>query len=138
MARKSAGGKYLDAIFATIDFLPTFSSLAGYEIPTDRHIDGVDQLDLLLGKTDSGRDHFYFNRAGVRRGRWKYLRASAHFYGYAIEPNREKVEELYDLKMDIGETKNVALQYPKLLAELRELTQSIEGSDAGESEPGIQ
>ena len=131
-------GNTSDAIFATIDFLPTFSSLAGYEIPTDRHIDGVDQLDLLLGKTESGRDHFYFNRAGVRRGRWKYLRASAHFYGYAIEPNREKVEELYDLKMDIGETKNVALQYPKLLAELRELTQSIEGSDAGESEPGIQ
>ncbi|MEC7678694.1 MAG: sulfatase-like hydrolase/transferase [Planctomycetota bacterium] len=135
---KVPAGHTSDAIFATIDFLPTFSSLAGYEIPTDRHIDGVDQLDLLLGKTDSGRDHFYFNRAGVRRGRWKYLRASAHFYGYAIEPDREQVEELYDLKMDIGETKNVALQYPKLLAELRELTQSIEGSDAGESEPGIQ
>ena len=54
-------GRVSDAIFSTLDFLPTFATLAGYEAPTDRIIDGVDQTDLLLGKSESGaREDFYY------------------------------------------------------------------------------
>jgi len=134
---KVPAGRTSDAIFATIDFLPTFSSIAGYNVPADRKIDGIDQIELLLGSSDIGRDHFYFNRAGVRRGQWKYIKADAHFYGYAIEDDRQRTEELYDLSADIGERKNLANLYPDIVTELRELTRSIEGDDATEPEPGI-
>ena len=40
-----------DAIFATIDFLPTFANLCGFEVPKDCRIDGIDQTKLLLGMT---------------------------------------------------------------------------------------
>ncbi len=118
-----------DAIFATIDFMPTFANLAGFEVPDDRRIDGIDQTNLLLGKRDSGRDHFYFSGAGVRMGKWKYLKPNANFAGYATENDRKKVDELYDLESDIGERTNLAAKYPQKTAELRALMLNIEAKD---------
>ena len=106
-------GRTSDAIFATIDFLPTFANLAGFEVPADRRIDGIDQTDLLLGERETGRDHFYFNGAGVRQGKWKYLKADAKFHGYAVEDDREEVDELYNLEADLGERTNLAARIPK-------------------------
>ena len=111
-----------DSVWATIDFLPTFANLAGFKVPTDRPIDGIDQTNLLLGKTEKGRDSFYFDNAGVRMGKWKYLRPKAHFYGYAVEANREQVDELYDLDADIGEQKNLASKHPDIVARLKKET----------------
>ena len=116
-----------DAIFATIDFMPTFAALAGFQIPKDRHIDGIDQTALLLGQRQVGRDHFYFDRAGIRQGKWKYLKANAHFYGYAIENDRQPAEELYDLEADLGEQTNLADMHPEKVSQLRALMKSIEG-----------
>lgn len=126
---KVPAGRVSDAIFATIDFMPTFAAMGGFELPADRRLDGIDQTDLLVGKRETGRDHFYFQAAGVRQGKWKYLKAQAHFYGYAIEDDRKKVEELYDLEADLGERTNLAEQFPKKVSELRALMQSIEGGD---------
>ena len=123
---KIPAGNVSDAIFATIDLMPTFANLCGFKMPDDRYIDGIDQTDLLLGKRKTGRDHFYFNHAGIRQGKWKYLKANAHFHGYAIEDKRKKIEELYDLENDLGETKNLAAQFPEKAAQLKTLMQSIE------------
>ncbi len=123
-------GRVSDAIFATIDFMPTFARLAGYQLPEDRQIDGTDQSDLILGKRDTGREHFYFGQAGVRKGKWKYLKAKAHFHGYAVEDDRMKIEELYDLDTDIGEQNNLAEKHPQKVSELRELMLAIEGTDS--------
>ncbi len=122
-------GRVSDAVFATIDFMPTFATLAGFEPPSDRRIDGIDQTELLLAGRETGRDDFYFHDAGVRQGKWKYLKADAHFHGYAVEDSREKAEELYDLEDDLGERTNLAAKHPEKVAELRTLMQSIEGSD---------
>ena len=122
---KVPAGRSSDAVFATIDFLPTFARLCGFEAPRDRRIDGIDQTDLLMGKTETGRKTFYFDRAGIRFGKWKYLRAKAHFYGYAREDDRPEAEELYNLKKDIGERENLAEKHPDLLAKLRKLTDEM-------------
>tara|TARA_B100001029_G_scaffold72763_1_gene59426 strand:+ start:251 stop:1540 length:1290 start_codon:yes stop_codon:yes gene_type:complete len=114
-----------DAIFATIDFMPTFAGLCGFELPKDRHIDGVDQADLLFGKRETGREFFYFNRAGVRKGKWKYLKPDAHFHGYAVDDSRKKVDELFDLSSDLGERTNLAAKHPEIVAELKQLMESI-------------
>ena len=122
---KVPAGKESNAIFATIDFMPTFAKLCGFKVPDDRVIDGIDQTDLLLGKSKKGRKTFYFNQAGIRRGKWKYLQSDAFFHGYAQETDRVKEEELYDLKKDLGETNNLAAEHPELVAELRALTQNL-------------
>lgn len=123
-------GRVSDAVFATIDFLPTFARLGGFQVPDDRPIDGIDQTDLLFGKRETGREHFYFDNAGIRQGKWKYLKANAHFFGYAIESDRNNVEELYDLEVDLGERTNLAAKFPQKVAELSALTHSIEASEA--------
>ena len=117
---KVPAGKVSDAVWATVDFLPTFATLAGFEVPKDRVIDGIDETGLLLGKTDKGRNSFYYDKAGIRMGKWKYLAADAFFHDYAVEDNRPNEEELYDLEADIGEKHNVAKQHPELVARLKQ------------------
>ncbi len=124
-------GRVNDAIFATIDFMPTFGNLCGFEVPEDRRIDGMDQTDLILGKRETGREFFYFNKAGVRKGKWKYLKADAHFHGYAIDDSRKKVDELFDLEADLGERINLAAKHPKIVAQLKQLMNEIEPKNPG-------
>ena len=123
---KIPAGKTSDAIFATIDFMPTFATLAGYKVPTDRKIDGVDQTELLLGKSKTGaRDNFFYQTA-MRKGKWKYLKAKHCMYGYARDKKREQVEELYDLEADLGETTNLAAKHPEKVAELKKLMAEVQ------------
>jgi arylsulfatase A-like enzyme len=129
---KVKAGAESDAIFSTLDFLPTFATLCGFDVPDDRPIDGVDQTALLLGKNEAGnRETFYYMAHasrknnlyginGVRVGKWKYLKAEHHVHGFAVDNEREKVEELYDLSEDIGETTNLADQHPERVKALRE------------------
>jgi arylsulfatase len=39
-------------IVHVVDLLPTLGTLAGYDVPDDRIIDGVDQLDFFLGEQE--------------------------------------------------------------------------------------
>jgi arylsulfatase A-like enzyme len=43
-----------NAMFSIMDFLPTFARIVNGKMPTDRQIDGVDQLDVLLGNSAMG------------------------------------------------------------------------------------
>ena len=52
-------GRVSDEIVHEVDTFTTFAVFAGGQVPQDRAIDGVDQSNLLLGKSDkSGRDGF--------------------------------------------------------------------------------
>ena len=54
-----AAGQVHNEIMHTTDLMPTLARAAGASIPTDRLIDGVDQLDFLTGAADhSARDGF--------------------------------------------------------------------------------
>ena len=123
-------GRTCDAIFSTLDIMPTFANLAGYEVPRDRIIDGVDQTALLLGKSKVGaRDNFtYFcgpSLHGVRKGKWKLLLPGRKYcYRYVKDRGTGGIE-LYDLKSDVGEKRNVAKQHPEIVAELQKLAQAF-------------
>ena len=127
-------GRVSDAIFSTLDLLPTFGNLAGFKPPTDRIIDGVDQTDLILGKSDPGaRDHFYYfcqnELHAVRKGIWKLILPNwQRFYGYVKDKGSNKIE-LYDLKTDIGETRNVAKERPEIVKDLLKLAKSFQWPD---------
>jgi arylsulfatase A-like enzyme len=128
---KVPAGRVSAAVFATIDFLPTFATLAGFDVPDDRVMDGVDQTDLLLGNSETGaRNTYFYQGNGVRQGKWKYLKAVHQVPAYAQDKQRQKVAELYDLSADIGETKNLASQFPDKVAELKELTKAIAAGTA--------
>ncbi|MBM4090040.1 MAG: sulfatase [Planctomycetes bacterium] len=128
-------GRTSDAIFATIDFLPTFGRLAGFDPPRDRIIDGVDQTDLLTGKNEAGarNDYFYFcngEMQAVRQGNWKLvLPDRKQFHGYVKDRGSRQVE-LYDLQSDLGETMNVAASHPEIVEHLLRHARSIELPDA--------
>ncbi len=116
-------GRVSDAIFSTLDFLPTFATLAGFEPPRDRIIDGVDQTALLLGRSERGaRDHFhYFSQNelhAVRQGPWKLVLPDRKtFYGY-VKGRGTSEAELYHLDTDIGERRNVARENPAVVERL--------------------
>jgi arylsulfatase A-like enzyme/CubicO group peptidase (beta-lactamase class C family) len=117
-----AGGTS-DALFATIDFLPTFGNLAGYESPADRIVDGVDQTNLLMGKSEVGarHDYFYFCKGelhAVRKGPWKLILPDRKkFYGYVKDKGSAQVE-LYNLEQDVGEASDQAATHPEIVEEL--------------------
>jgi len=128
---KVPAGRVCDSIFASIDFLPTFANLAGCKekIPTDRTLDGVDQTDLLLGKSKGNRDHYYYFRAQelqcVRQGNWKLrLPNLKSFHGYVKDRGSQEIE-LYDLNSDLGEKNNVAAANPKIVAKLKQLAEDF-------------
>jgi arylsulfatase len=64
------------AMFSIMDFFPTLARLAGGKVPDDRPIDGVDQTDLLLGTSDTGRRDALLTFVGpdLVAVRWKQFR----------------------------------------------------------------
>ncbi len=56
---KIKAGRVNNEMIHITDMLPTFSSVAGYDVPDDRQIDGIDQIDFFLGKKNkSNREGF--------------------------------------------------------------------------------
>ena len=117
-----------DEIVATIDVVPSLARLVGAEVPTDRTIDGLDALDVLLGKPGAKSPHemLHYENEGIRRGNWKLVRT-----GKPASPTLE----LYDLESDIGETNNLAKQHPELVEELDDLLTAHAASIAADTRP---
>jgi len=132
-------GRDSDAIMHIVDFFPTFARLAGFEVPSDRVMDGVDQTDLLLGQSEAGgRDSLLYVRGGrpsaVRKGDWKYFAAGKGRGGHYGEEG-SSAPELFNLRTDIGETKNVLADHPEIAAELDALVRAYQ-PEPGEDRRG--
>lgn len=57
--KKIKAGAVSNEIVHITDMLPTFAKVAGYNVPSDRMIDGIDQLDFITGKRKaSNREGF--------------------------------------------------------------------------------
>jgi arylsulfatase A-like enzyme len=65
------------AMFSIMDFFPTLASIVGGKMPTDRPIDGVDQSDVLLGRSAVGHRDSLLSFIGPElvAARWKQWRA---------------------------------------------------------------
>ncbi len=109
-------GSVSDHISAFWDILPTFAELGGAKVPGG--IDGISMLPALTGKTRKQKKHDFmyweFHVSGsrgikqaVRMGDWKAVRTALG-----------KPLELYNLKNDLGETKNIADRHPKVIAKI--------------------
>ena len=133
---KVPAGRTSDALWATIDLMPTFTALSGVKPPTDRVIDGIDQTALLLGQTDKGRETFIYDQVGdgdanmgvgIRKGNWKLLlpgRKPEQDHRFLMDFGTNGLE-LYDLDSDIGEKNNVVDDHPEVVEELRETLKGV-------------
>ena len=133
---KVPAGRTSDALWATIDLMPTFTALAGVKPPMDRVIDGIDQAALLLGQTEEGRETFIYDQVGdgdanmgvgIRKGNWKLLlpgRKPEQDHRFLMDFGTNGLE-LYDLDSDIGEKNNVVDDHPEVVKELRETLDSF-------------
>ncbi len=136
---KVPAGRTSDALWATIDLMPTFTALSGVKPPTDRAIDGIDQTALLLGQTEEGRETFIYDQVGdgdanmgvgIRKGKWKLLlpgRKPEQDHRFLMDFGTNGLE-LYDLDSDIGEKNNVVDNHPEVVKELRETLDSCDYS----------
>lgn len=106
-ARAALRGATPAQLVLNVDIAPTMLELAG--VPTPRTYQGRSLVPILAGRSGEWRDDFFFEHLldnpdipkheGVRTERWKYAR---YF------EQKPVYEELYDLKTDPQETRNLA------------------------------
>jgi arylsulfatase A len=119
---KITAGTKSDAYFSTIDYLPTFCEIAGIgKLP--ENVDGKSIMPLLLGSDEDGwknRPLFWHyphfsNQLGRPAG-------AVRLGDYKLVENYETGRlELYDLKDDISESKDLSLEMKRKTSEMHKL-----------------
>ncbi|MFP6893989.1 MAG: sulfatase/phosphatase domain-containing protein, partial [Opitutales bacterium] len=114
-------GSTSDAVVAAIDLYPTLLDALDLQQPKGHLIDGESILPVLEGKGSIKRKAYFTwfphlkGAVSVRQGNYKLIRRFEQLPGYP------DLVELYDLKKDIGETRNLAGKMPKKVKELQAL-----------------
>jgi arylsulfatase A len=139
-------GSVCSEMASTMDLLPTIAKLAGTSAPDDRVIDGKDIWPLMSGEPTARTPHeafYYFWDRGleaVRAGQWK-LHLNHSYRQLSVPGSNGKPGKysdgkmpgaLYDLHKDVGESKNVAAQFPDVVARLEQLAE-VAREDLGDS-----
>lgn len=95
----------------TNDLLPTLCGITGAAIPDGMRVDGVNLMPFLRGERPTPpHDLLYWkikSAAAVRRGDWKLV---------MLAPDWKL--QLYNLREDLGETRDLAAQQPEITREL--------------------
>ncbi len=118
-------GSQTDALTTAMDLHPTFAKLASAKMPLDRVIDGRDISPILLGEpgAKTPHDRFFYQQGGrlaaVRSGDWKLFLNG----------------QLYNLRKDLSESKNVAARYPGVVKRLQGLLDEFRRDLAQNSRP---
>ena len=134
---KVPSGQTSDRVWAFWDVMPTLAELAG--LPSPKGIDGISMAPTLLGQEqEESHEYLYWDyghvrdtfKQAVRFGDWKGVRVG-----------RKSKMEIYDLKNDLGEIRNVAGEHPDLAAQAEEymkeaLVESPDYPIGGPKNPG--
>ncbi|KAB7730326.1 sulfatase-like hydrolase/transferase [Rudanella paleaurantiibacter] len=125
-----------EALMSQVDLPASLAALVGQKPAPGEVPDSFNTLDALLGKENKGRayviEQALNNTLAIVRGDWKYIEPSN---GPALEKNTNTElgnapqPQLYNLNADVGELKNRAGEQPHLVDELRQLLESVRGSD---------
>ena len=121
---KVPAGRVTDEPWAFWDFFPTAVELAGAKMPSGMKPDGFSLVSFLKGSEAPKREFFYWelhegkSLQAVRFGDWK-----------AVKNGPSAPIELYDLKNDVAETKNLAAERPELVAKAETYMKSARTED---------
>ncbi len=109
---KLAAGRTYDHPIIQLDIAPTALAAAGVPLPPEAQFDGVDLLPYLSGERETPPHETLYWRFGeqlaVRKGDWKLLKVRG-----------DTVPRLYDLRADVGESRDLAAEQPDKLRELQ-------------------
>lgn len=108
---KVPAGSVSNEIIHVVDLLPTLAKAAGFKVPNDRIIDGVDQLAFLLGKQEkSNREGFIvYNNDDVYGYKWRNWKMHLiELENMNSEPRPLNVPRIYNLITDPKEEYNMA------------------------------
>ena len=115
-------GSRSDHISAHWDLLATLADVSGGKVPAEQT--GISFLPSLLGEEGQPQhDYLYWEfyeqngKQAIRKGYWKAVRLNRH-----RRPNAKW--EIYNLKSDPSETRNVAGQHPELQTEFNQIVKS--------------
>ena len=121
------GGTVNRELVTTMDLLPTFTHLAGGEVPDDRVIDGHNICSLIQDTTNtqSPYDIFYYYHQeqlqAVRRGPWKLFVPLEEFSRHPhFNQGGGQEPLLFNVVEDISSSHNIANENPKVVEELME------------------
>lgn len=118
-----------------VDILPTLCAITGAQAPMDRKLDGTSLLPLFsLGKIERKVPLFWFlyksaPAVAMRDGDWTlvgYISKPGHL-AHGITPaameyiKKAKLQkfELYNIREDIGQSKNIAKEKPEILEKMK-------------------
>ena len=109
------------ALSAHLDIFPTLAELAGAKLSPEtlKQVEGLSLVSLLKNPQAEWADrtlvHHFGNWAQGTAAECKYRKSAIQNSRFSLVNN----EQLYDLKADPGETKNVITEHPKVVAKLR-------------------
>lgn len=119
-------GSACDQLISQTDIMATISDIFGKKLQANEGEDSYSMMPLLKGSKLPIRKNAincrYDGLQSVRDGSWKLICTS--------------VPELYNLANDIGETKNVAAEYPDKVVEILALRKKL--INDGRGTPGVQ
>ncbi len=150
---KLQAGKIVDVPIMAIDILPTIAALTGSKLP-ELTIDGKNVWKVISGQTTTSpqKAYFFYYRVnelfGVRYGKWKLYFPHRYRTMEGQEPGKDGLPgeyrmvdlediELYNVVEDVGETKDVADEYPEIVAEIKLLANDMR-SRLGDSLLGLE
>jgi arylsulfatase A-like enzyme len=116
-----SGGVDCAAVTAHVDIFPTFAEIVGAKLRGDakKQVEGRSLLPLLKNPSAEWANRYLVTHVG----RWEKGKvAEAKFKGCSIRDERFTLvnnSELYDLRNDRAETRNVIGEYPEAVGKLR-------------------
>jgi len=111
-------GTQNDKIIAFWDILPTFADIIDY--PDEIETDGVSILPDLKGGQGEKHEYLYWDY-GHLRNTFKQALRYGKYKALSITRDGEVLFELYDLKKDPGETRNIVANHPDIVEEMKQM-----------------
>jgi arylsulfatase len=132
-------GSVSNEIVHVVDLLPTLGRIAGYNVPDDRIIDGVDQLDFFTGKQKKSNleGFIIYNNDDVYGYKWRNWKMHlVELENMNSEPMQLNVPRVYNLITDPKEEYNLAAEATWVLPVV--FKKIVEFQTTLEAEPPIQ
>jgi arylsulfatase A len=145
-------GSTSDQTVCLTDIMATVAAITGVELPHDAAEDSFNMLPVLEGKATASIRPYLLTQAfagartlSIRRGNWKYIDhqgSGGNNYDKGELKRRALPEaapeapgQLYDLENDPGETTNLYLKHPELVAELKSLLEKSKREGRSTAKP---